>query len=113
MAYETFGEKAHEVGGRLQKLAKNRKLSLSDDERASLEGLSNFVSGLPGVLERGGTLDYKKVRIVETLQKALDVVEKDGAVKLAEVKKLLDISKDLEITDEEMASLEKEGEEGN
>lgn len=112
MAYETFGEKALDAGTRLLELSKNKSISLSPGERDSLAELSKFVMGLPDVLAGGGTLDYKKVRIVETLQKALNMVDKDGEVKLAEVKKLLDISKDMVITDEELSALEKDGEEG-
>lgn len=112
MQYMTFGEKVDDVGKRLGKISKQKKLDISETERAALGALAKYVSDLPGVLKRGGTLGYREVRIVETLQKALDVIQKDGTLKGAEVKKLIEIAQDLEITDEEMKELEDTGENG-
>lgn len=107
MQYRPFNERTADVSARLAKLSKMPKLSA--EEKARLLELSYMVGEeLPAALSKG--LTYKQARIVETLENALDLIEKDGTVKLAEVKKLIQISADLVITEEEMKELETEGE---
>jgi len=107
MQYLPFNERAEDVALRLARLS--RTAGLGESEKARLMELSNMVGQeLPAALSKG--LTYKQARIVETLETALDTIEKDGVVKVSEVKKLIQITDDLEITEEEMKDLEKTGE---
>ncbi|GEM_PF-4816577 len=112
MGYATFHERVEDVSSRLKKLSKMQNLGLSPAEISRLQELAAYAQGMADSLDKGGTLDYKSVHLVETLEKALDMVLKDGEIKKGEVKKLIAISEDLVISDEELQELEKEGESG-